>query len=184
MSKRRSKIIPPLSLEETTPQAVIFSTPTDFEYTKIDVGTYKGLLYMEVLGATAGNNGRILTVWRSRSAYEAAKPRFLSGANLEEARVLFEGFHLDTCLANKSWWRRLTLSQIWAGIATIFLALGYVGQIRDASGWLFGPPKIERSVPPVPIDVLLGERFKCEVAARNIRSLGDCYIWRLLYQVR
>jgi hypothetical protein len=174
--KKRKMTVPPAPATELTPHVVFFSVPASFDYEEFKVGTYKGLLYLEALGAGAEKEGRLLTVWRDKRAYEAANPRFLDDTGLTNNNSLWEGFHLRTSKAEKSRWKRLSPSQIWAVVVTIFLALGYVEKVRDASGWLIGPPRIETSSQSTPIDVLIGEPFKFEVTVRNTRPLGDCFI--------
>ena len=175
-AKRSRKAVVPTPAAELTPHAVLFSVPTAFRYEKVEVGTYRGLLYMEALGSGSKQEGRLLTIWRDNTAYQAAQPRFLHDTGLTSNDAVWEGFHLDTCLAKRRWWRRLTLTQVWAGLATLFLLLGYAQQARDACGWLVGPPAIEPSIESAPINILAGEPFKFTVAVRNTRALGDCFI--------
>jgi len=167
---------PPKLAAELTPHVVIFFTQANFDHKKLEVNAHKGLLYVETLGGGAGNSGRLLTVWRDKPAYDAAKPQFLNETGLLNDKTLFEGYHLGTREGEKSFVKRLTLAQICATIAILVVALQNVKIIGDASGWLFGPPAIETSIHSTPTDVLIGEPFKFEMTARNTSPLGESYI--------
>jgi hypothetical protein len=168
-------LIPPVLAPELTPHVVFFSTPENFHHETLKVNGYKGLLYSEALGGPPGNQGRLLTVWRDQRAYAAVKTRFLEENGLG-TDTPWEGFHLGTRQPKPY----LTPARIWAAIAALvtifFLVLGRAKEIRDASGWMVGPPVIEASTPSAVTDVLVGEAFKFQVMVRNTRSFGDCFI--------
>ncbi len=167
---------PPEVPADRTPHVVIFSTPAAFHHEEIDVGACKGLLYVEALGGEGDGTGRLLAAWRDRDAYQAARARFLDANEGISEGGAWQGPHLDTLRPKKRWWQQWTPARIWAAVATLFLALAYVEKIRDASGWLIGPPLIETSSKPVPANFLAGEPFLLDVTVRNTRQLGDCVV--------
>jgi hypothetical protein len=171
-----SRVIPPPALgTELTPHAVLFATPANFNHAqKVKADGYKGLLYVESFGGGAGNDGRLLVVWRDHAAFDAAKDQFLQDTGL--TNMLWEGYHLDNRQPGKPWWRRMTLTGIWAAVATISLVLSNLQTIYNGRGWLVGPPLIETNAPTAGQDVLVGDPFNFEVSARNVRPVGDCFI--------
>ena len=175
--KKKKGETPPTPSKELTPYAAIFSIPSDFDHLKYDILEVKGLLYSEVLGGYSGEEGRLLTVWRGKSAYEAAQNGLNNICTTANIRKQWEGFHLETLEPKKSWLKKiLKPAWIWAAITTIFAILGYAKELSDVKGWMLGPPLIEIFKHSAPVNVLLNEKFAFEVAVRNTRPAGECMI--------
>ena len=168
---KRMKAVPPATSPDLTPYVVFFFTPPQFEHKKLNVGKYTGFMYSESMGGGTENDGRLLTTWRNKPAYDAAESEFLRDTALTN-NTLWKGTHLGTRKVEKSWWKRWTFSQALAVFSTTALMLGNAEKIRDAAGWIIGPPVIETSGPVTTIDVLLGEPFKFKVAAQKRARSG------------
>src|SRR5436305_6260576 len=95
-AKQPKRAAPLVPAAELTPHVVFFSTPDAFNHEKLKIDAYKGLLHVEILGGGAGSEGRLLTAWRDKPAYEAAKPRSVSDTGLATTNLLWEGFYLET----------------------------------------------------------------------------------------
>jgi hypothetical protein len=72
-----------------------------------------------------------------------------------------------------SW--RAQLTTAWAGLATLFLILGYFEKLRDAVAWLVIPPKAAIAEAASPVEnVQVGDDLNIEFEVHNTRSLGTC----------
>jgi hypothetical protein len=174
-ARRSNAPVAPSHPPELTPYVVMLATPCSFNSDELKVDDWRGLLFVEFLGSGAGRDGCIVATWRDRAAYEAAEPRFLTAVHLAAGRPAWKGFHLGTRQAGKGRFGRPTVAQLWAGVATFFLALGYLEKLREDSGWLFGPPACDVD-DREPIDVLLNGPIVFDLQARNLRKLGECSI--------
>jgi hypothetical protein len=169
---------PPPLPAEVTPYAVLYAAPATFNHLAVKVGDYRGLLFAHVVKDSSGNDLHVLTAWQSRDGYKAMAPAFLanSGLGAAGATAAWEGVLGDTLQAKKPWWSLLTPARVVAVIAFGFGVLGWVKEIRDASGWLFGAPKVEVVKAQKPVNVLVGDPIKFTMGARNARRIGECYM--------
>src|SRR5688572_1364296 len=171
----RSNQQPPIS-ENITPHAVIYTIPNNRNWNDLRAQNYAGLQFVQLLRGDVGTEGRLLAIWRSRPAFQAAAEQFETELSLVDRGPIWEGFYIEARRPDSAWWKSWTVSQLWAAIATLFLILGYLEQIRDASGWLIGPPAIEVASSPTTINALIGETFAAKTVARNTRLLGECAV--------
>jgi hypothetical protein len=138
----------PPELESTpVPFLAIFVARPQFDYRQIQVKAFPGLLYVQALRGAEKGECRVLSCWRYRSTFEAARPLFLSRTGLDEngATLDWSGSHLGMRRPD-GWKKYFTFTVVWAVVATLFAALGYAEPgrreslpLRPASPW---PPRL------------------------------------------
>lgn len=155
---------------ETPPYVVEFQVPTQFDSATVDLGQFKGLLYLQVL--VKGLDLRLLTFWTSQQAYLPVQALFPTRIGLASGTApSWEGFHREARGRKVvSWWTIVTAG--WAAIATFFVILGYSEKLRDAFAWIIAPPQLVAFGPPLPVEVVVGEAFDIDFKVRNVSSLG------------
>lgn len=171
---KRNECVPPQLAAELTPHVAIFTTPANFDHEKIRVGEFKGLVYIEVLGAS--DQGRLVAIWRDEQAYKAAAARFLHRVGLDQVAPMWEGFQLAILTPLKGFLTLLTPARLLAGISTLALVLGNFSTIRDIVSSAIFPPSIQASLQPTSADVVEDDPYRTEASIRNTRSLGNCSI--------
>jgi hypothetical protein len=120
----------------------------------------------------AGSQGQLLTVWRDRDAFAAARPAFEAAVGTAAAWV---GYHRATHAPKKPLWRRLTWGWWAALLAGAVAVYGNLDKARSAWADLFGPAQFRVRRLGLPVDVCVGDPFKFEARVANTRwTPGSC----------
>jgi hypothetical protein len=139
----------------------------------VKIDDYRGLLYAESLGGQPGAGGRLLTVWRDEPAYTAAAAQFQAGTSL--AAPTWWGYHRGTFARTKWLWQRSSWAWFVAILTSAAAILGNLEKVRDAPGWLIGPPSFEVTNVRQPANVLSGQTFTLDAKVHNTRrTAGTC----------
>jgi len=170
--KRRS--VPPVAPSDRVPHVSVFAISNAFQYTEVKCDKFKGLLYAQIVRHRSTDDGWILTMWRDKEAFDAVSSWFLSETGLQAP--MCEGIHLDFREPRKSVWRRLTIAQLWAAVASLLLIGQNLHNSWTGYQWLVGRPSIETSAAPTVVDALVGEPFQFDLHVKNTRQEGNCDI--------
>jgi hypothetical protein len=138
---------------------------------------WKGLLYAQVL--VGEQECRLLTFWEDHRMYAAAAGSFgrkvaeCSGAAASLSRT---GLHRDA-KGTAVWSWKLIIATGWAAVATFFVILGYLTQLRDFAASFVVPANVEIPTSSTGYDYTVGDAMELTFLIHNKQPLGSSDVY-------